>query len=390
MLPMGFFMSKQVVPLSPLKIKNAKPQTKPYTLFDGGGLHVLVQPTGTKIFRLKINIDGKDRRLTLGTVGDINLAQARENARLIKQKVSGGIDPTVTPESTTFKTVSERFIQWKSSVALRAPATIRKYKECLSNDLIPKFGQSDIKNIHIKEVVEFLEVVSKRSPSLAGKNKELVGMIVRFAIQRGLRPPYTQLDLSGIVPRRPATEKRMIDPQQFPLANIQRCRSPVMRQAIKLQFLCFLRASETMGGKWVEVDFNKAEWVIPGERMKKRRTHVVPLSAQSIEVLRYLKKLTGGTEFLFPSLHKPGSMCRDSLSKIFRNLNLGLHPHACRTLASTWLRNAGHPPHIVEAQLSHVEKNAIAAAYQHSPWLMYMEERRPMMQKWADVLLPEG
>lgn len=381
-------MPKKVEPLTVLRIKNAKPRQTPYTMFDGAGLHVLIQPTGTKTFRLKIKIGNHDKRITIGNFGEIDLAQARLTAQELRKKVASGVDPTVKKMPSSFTFVADRFISWKESVAKRAPATIKKYRECLENDLLPAFGSADIKDLHTAEVVEFLEKVYRRSPSLAQKNKELISMVIRFAIQRGLRPAYTQLDLSGVTPRPKAATKRMILPSQFPAKKIDRCRSPIMQCAIRLQFLCFLRANETMGSCWVDIDWDNTQMIIPDERMKMRRPHVVPLSKQALETLRELQGMTGGHEHLFPSLHRPGHMHRDSLSKIFRDLSLGLHPHACRTLFSTWARNAGYPPHVVEAQLSHVEENSIAAAYLHAPHLMYLAERTSMMQAWADVLMP--
>jgi hypothetical protein len=118
-------------------------------MFDGmeTGLHLLVQPNGTKTFRLKIQIDSKDRRLTLGSFPDMSLAEAREEVSKIKKQVKQGIDPTAPIVVNTFERVANKFIEWKESV-LRADATIRKYKECLKNDLFPSIGNKDIANIH--------------------------------------------------------------------------------------------------------------------------------------------------------------------------------------------------------------------------------------------------
>jgi len=144
-------------------------------MFDGleTGLHLLVQPNGTKIFRLKIQIDGKERRLTLGTFPDMSLAEARVEASKNKKQVKQGIDPTEPLVVNTFERVAEKFIQWKESV-LRAETTIRKYRECLRNDLLPAIGNKDIASIHTAEIVPILEKIDKRSNSLARKNQELV------------------------------------------------------------------------------------------------------------------------------------------------------------------------------------------------------------------------
>lgn len=380
-------MPKVVPPLTNIQIKNVRPSAKPTTMFDGmeTGLHLLVQPNGTKTFRLKIQIDGKDRRITLGSFPDMTLAEARESAAKTKKRVRQGIDPTAPVIVNTFEMVALKFIEWKEQV-LRAEATIRKYKECLRNDLLPAIGNKDIASIHAAEIVPLLERINQRSNSLAIKNQELVGMIIKYAVQRGYRPPYTQLDLSGLIPRKPRTPKVIPKDIAATFRRIDEYPESVMRFAMKLQFYGFLRSSETMGAQWNEIDFKRKEWLVPKERMKMRRPHVVPLTKQAIELLRELNKITGNTPYLFPSMHNEKSMCGDALSKAFRSLNLIIVPHGCRTAAGTWMRNNRFAPHLVEAQLSHVEKNEVAAAYQNEPHLMYLEERHAMMQAWADYL----
>jgi len=380
-------MPKVVPPLTNIQVKNARPTAKPTTMFDGmeTGLHLLIQPNGTKTFRLKIQIDGKDRRITLGSFPDMSLAEARVEAAKIKKQVKQGIDPTVPVVVNTFEMVAHKFIEWKEQV-LRAEATIRKYKECLKNDLLPSIGNKDIANIHTAEIVPLLERINQRSNSLAIKNQELVGMIIKYAVQRGYRPPYTQLDLSGLIPRKPRTPKLIPKDIAATFKRIDEYPEIVMRYAMKLQFYGFLRSSETMGAQWSEIDFKKAEWHVPKERMKMRRPHVVPLVKQAIELLKELKKITSETPYLFPSLHNEKAMCGDALSKAFRSLNLIIVPHGCRTAAGTWMRNNRYAPHLVESQLSHVEKNEVAAAYQNEPHLIYLEERHAMMQAWADYL----
>src|SRR3989338_2092964 len=380
-------MQKVVPPLTNIQVKNARPTAKPTTMFDGmeTGLHLLIQPNGTKTFRLKIQIDGKDRRITLGSFPDMSLAEARVEAAKIKKQVKQGIDPTVPVVVNTFEMVAHKFIEWKEQV-LRAEATIRKYKECLKNDLLPSIGNKDIANIHTAEIVPLLEPINQRSNSLAIKNQELVGMIIKYAVQRGYRPPYTQLDLSGLIPRKPRTPKLIPKDIAATFKRIDEYPEIVMRYAMKLQFYGFLRSSETMGAQWSEIDFKKAEWHVPKERMKMRRPHVVPLVKQAIELLKELKKITSETPYLFPSMHNEKAMCGDALSKAFRSLDLVIVPHGCRTAAGTWMRNNRFAPHLVESQLSHVEKNEVAAAYQNEPHLIYLEERHAMMQAWADYL----
>lgn len=383
-------MPKLIPPLTDTAIRQAKPSQKPRRLFDGRvtGLHLLIQPSGAKLWRLRYTINSEEKRMALGKYPEISLEEVRKQAAEHRKQIAQGNDPAAPATVNTFAVVAEKFIVWKSTVLLRAGATIRKYRECLKNDLLPVLGDKDIADIHPVDVVPLLEQINKRSNNLARKNLELVSMIVKYAILQGYRPPYSHLDLSGAIPRKPSKPKNIPRDPAAVFASINKYPESVMRMAMKLQFLGFLRASETMGAEWKEFDLKKKEWHIPAQRMKMKRPHVVPLAKQTISLLRELKKSTGETPYLFPSLHSDAPMCRDALSKAFRSAGIGIVPHHCRTLAGTWLKNNKFAPHLVEAQLSHVNKNEVAGAYEHEPHLMYLDERKQMMQVWANCLIP--
>lgn len=384
-------MPKIIPALTNTAVKNAKPSDKLITVFDGmeTGLHVIIQPTGTKTFRLKVKINGTDKRITIGHYPETALAEAREKAGELKKQIKAGIDPTAPVKpviENTFELVAEKFVNWKASVLLRSGSTIRKYRECLNNDLLPEIGKMDIVHIHASDVVPLLEKIEKRSNSQARKNLELINMVIKYAVQRGYRPPYTQIDLTGIIVKKKSKPKTIPSDIQKTYKKIDEYDEVVMCFAMKIQFLCFLRSSETMGTPWSEINLDAKEWWIGKERMKMNRIHIVPLSSQLIELLQQLKEITGESDFLFPSKHKESHMHRDALSKAFRTCKLGIVPHGCRTAAGTWMRNNGFAPHLVKAQLSHVEENEVEAAYIDRPHLMYLDERHKMMQAWSDHL----
>ena len=388
-------MPKIIPALTDTACRQAKPTDKPRRIFDGKqvGLHLLIQPTGAKLWRLRYTFNGEERRVALGKYPEWTLEEARVKASEIKDQIKKGIDPAAALKpviENTFEVVAEKFVQWKSSVLLRSGSTIRKYRECLKNDLIPSLGNKDITKIHVSDIAPVLEKIERRSNSLARKNQELIAMILKYAIQRGYRPPYTQPDLSGIVIRAKSKPKTIPDDLPTTYKKIENYEEEVIRYAMKIQFLCFLRASETMGATWSEIDFKKKEWHIEKSRMKMRRPHVVPLAQHAIELLKQLEQITGDTPYLFPSKNNCDShLVRDALSKSFRSCKLGIVPHGCRTAAGTWMRNNGFAPHLVESQLSHVEENEVAAAYQNQPHLMYLAERHKMMQAWADFLFTQ-
>ena len=387
-----FLKMPKIVPnLTDTACKQTKPSKKPRRLFDGKqiGLHLLIQPSGAKLWRLRYTFDNQEKRIALGKYPDTTLEEARQKAEAIKQQIKTGIDPAADLKpiiENTFETVAMKFVTWKASVLLRSGSTIRKYKECLTNDLLPAIGHKDIKSIHISDIVPVLERIEKRSNSLARKNQELISMIIKYSIQRGYRPPYTQPDLSGIVIRKASQPKTIPADIQQTFRKIDEYEEEVMRYAMKFQFLCFLRSSETMGATWNEIDFKRKEWHIEKSRMKMRRPHVVPLASQTILLLKELKAITGDTPYLFPSKNCDSHLVRDALSKAFRSCKLGIVPHGCRTAAGTWMRNNSFAPHLVESQLSHVEENEVASAYQDQPHLLYLKERHGMMQEWANHL----
>ncbi|WP_283744771.1 integrase arm-type DNA-binding domain-containing protein [Sideroxydans sp. CL21] len=392
-------MPKIIPILSDVKIRNASPKVAAdgkvtsKALFDGKvtGLHLLVQPNGAKLWRMKYLFNGKDTRAALPGASPYpktTLGEAREIAARMAAKIRQGINPVspeVVPEVNTFKMVAENFVSWKKSVI--AEATVKKYLECLKNDLYPALGHRDIKDIHAPEVVPLLRKIDKRSNSLAKKCMDLVTMIIRYAIQGGKRPPYTMIDMQGVLHKVAPKPKQIPDSIQASFQSIETYEKFIMRSAMKLQFLVWLRGSETMGARWDEFDFEKKEWEVPAVRMKMKRLHIVPLASQAIELLIELKEVTGNTPWLFPSNQREDAFCRDALSLAFRVHKLGIVPHGVRTVASTWLKDKGKfPPHIIEVQLSHIEKDKIEAAYLDKPHLMYLEERHKAMQLWADYL----
>ena len=377
--------------LTTIAIKNAKPADKPYLIYDSKerGLHVHVSVVGTKTFRLKAVINKKAKFIKIGYFKYMSLEEAREKAYGLNKQINSGIDPTVEPVKeaiTTFKDVAVKFVDWKRNEHKRAESTIRKYNECLENDLYEAIGHLGIREIDTKTAVQVIQKINLRSNSLAIKNMEMLKMVITFAIQNGYRESYTNLDLKGLIKEKEPAPKVMPSDLKKTFSAIEAYPTFLMRCAITLQFHVFLRGSEIMGGLWSEFDLEKKLWTIPAIRMKMKRIHIVPLADQVIELLIKLETITGDSPYLFPSSKRENHISRDALSKAFRAAKLETVPHGCRTLAATWMRNAGFQPHIVETQLSHCESNQIAAAYQTEPHLLYLQERRGMVQAWSNHL----
>jgi integrase len=246
----------------------------------------------------------------------------------------------------------------------------------------------DMNAIGPRDIVPVLIKINKYSNSLAEKNCELFNMIIRFAIQHGYRAPYTEINLTGLIPHEDGLPKTMPADVRVLFRSIETYPTEIMRFAMKMQFLTYLRSSETMGAEWSEFNMDEKIWLIPGPRMKTKQPHAVPLTTQMVSLLNELQLITGHTKYLYPSKHNSKNNVRDSLSNAFRNHGLVITPHMCRSVASTWQKrqSPAYSPYVVEAQLSHATKNKVQAAYEIDPHLMYMSERRVMLQDWNDYL----
>jgi integrase len=161
----------------------------------------------------------------------------------------------------------------------------------------------------------------------------------------------------------------------------------VTKLALKLLLLTFVRTTELRAANWSEIDFDKAEWRLPAERMKMKEEHIVPLSSQAVSVLRELQNHTGNRQFIFPNQKNPFSAFMSENTMLYALYRMGYHSrttgHGFRSTASTILNENGFMPDVIERQLAHSERNKVRAAYNHA---QYLPERRKMMQWWADYL----
>lgn len=400
-------MARPVVALTDKAIQNAKPTDKPRRLFDGGGLHVLVNPDGSKYWRLKFLYGGKEKRLGLGVYPEVSLADARVKAAEARKLLSAGIDPSAQRKADkvataaeqqiildTFESVAREWYELKLTGCLDgkkwAAATARKADEALTIDLIPTLGSIPIADLKTSEVKAALRAIEQRSPHMAHKAQQYCSAIVRYAITEEKREEGKFLDLRGALKPLGDNHFATFGEKDLPgfLKKLEGYGGAVQtRIAIKLLMLTFVRPSELTAAAWAEFDLDKAEWRIPAERMKMGQMHIVPLSDQAMELLRELHTMTAYSPFLFPSERAPLTkpMSRDTLSKVLRTLGYqGMAtPHGFRAMASTMLNEMGFHPDWIERQLAHQEPNKIRRAYNHA---QYLAERRGMMQHWGKFL----
>lgn len=388
---------------SDLRFRAAKPQERPYKLFDGGGLYLLVTPEGGRYWRLKYRFGGRERGLGLGVFIDaatgeirVPLALARKRREQARQLLAQGIDPSARRQSEkikkllTFEAVAREWLALQA--AKMAPATANKATWLLEWYLFPQIGSTPVSEVTAPTLLEALRKIEKEGKhETAHRAKQLAGRVLRYAVATGRAERDPSHDLRGALAPVPARSRAAItDPAQVGalLRSIDAyVGQPTTACALKLAPLTFVRPGELRAAEWSEIDLENAEWRIPGRRMKMREPHLVPLSRQAVELLSELKLLTGRGRHVFPSLRgRDRPMSENTVNAALRSLGYSGDEqtgHGFRAMASTLLNELGFPPEVIELQLAHAERNKVRAAYNRAQRLA---ERRKMMQAWASYL----
>jgi integrase len=383
--------------LTDLAIRNAKPKEKPYKLSDGGGLFLWVQPTGRKWWRYAYRYDGKQKLFALGIYPEVTLAEAREAHMRARKVLATGIDPNsdkreakrkiLLNESNSFESVAREWHEIKSSGW--DPGYSKSILTRLEGDVLPHLGHRPINDITSPELLAVVRLVEKRDAlELAQRILRICGQVFMYGIVIGRAERNPAVDLQGALKTAKMVNFSHLKENELPefLQKLEKYHGTRQFQlALKLLILTFVRTAEIRGALWSEIDFDKAEWRIPAERMKMRRGHIVPLSSQALDILKELKLMNGQWEYVFPHPFRPGkkSMSENGiLNVIYRMGYKGkVTGHGFRHTASTILNENGFNSDWIERQLAHVSGNKIRAIYNHAE---YLPDRRRMMQWWAD------
>jgi integrase len=364
-------MPKRITPLTDTKVRTIKPAEKPKKIFDGGGLFLLVTPTGGKLWRLKYRFGGIEKLLALGAYPQTSLADARQkrdNARVIAREWH-----------TKFSA------SWAAS---HGNKIIRRFELYV----FPWLGDRQIKSITAPDLLTVLRrIEAKGTLDTAHRTKQNCGQVLRYAVATGRAERDPSADLRGALP--PASGKHMAtitDPKEIAglLRSIDDYRgSIVTRCALQLAPLFFVRPGELRHAEWSEFNLDTAEWRIPAEKMKASVLHIVPLSRQAQGVLREIHPLTGHGRYVFPSPRTDSRpMSSNAILSALRRMGFAkdeMSGHGFRSMASTLLNEQGWNRDAIERQLAHAERNSVRAAYNYAE---FMPERKKMMQAWADYL----
>jgi integrase len=382
--------------LSDAKVRNAQPQAKPYKITDGEGMFLLVTPSGSKYWRLKYLFTGREKLLALGVYPDVSLAVARERRLEARKILAAGNDPgeakkdakrqAVLKNENAFEPVArEWFEKRKHEWADTSAKTMLKR---LERHIFPKLGARPVTDIAAPEILAMLRVVEGSGAlDTAQRVMQICGQIFMYAIATGRAVRNPVPDLRGAL-KTPVTKHhsylKAADLPEF-LQKLEAYDGGLQTKlALRFLLLTFVRTTELRAAEWPEIDFEKAEWRIPAERMKMKELHIVPLSRQAVALLRELQKHTGNRQYLFPNQHNLLTFMSEN-TMLYALYRMGYHSrttgHGFRSTASTILNENGFAPDVIERQLAHCERNKVRAAYNHA---QYLTERRKMMQWWAD------
>jgi integrase len=386
------------MPLTDKAIRNAKPRAKPFKLSDGGGLFLLVQPSGSKWWRYKYRFGGKEKLLALGSYPVVNLKEARERHFQARKALDAGNDPSQVRREAkriaaikyenTFELMAREWHQ--NRIAKWTPDHAARILRRMEADIFPKLGHRPIADITASELLGALRKVEERDAlDLAHRLLQTCSQVFSFALvtERASRNPASEL--RGALQPTVKSNHAHLKADELPdfLAKLNEYDGePQTKLAIRLLMLTFVRTGELRAAEWTEMDFQKAQWRIPAARMKMKEPHIVPLSKQAMAVLHDLQPLTGHWRFVFPNQQKP-SGCMSENTILYALYRMGYHSratgHGFRSTASTILNEHGFQADVIERQLAHGERDKVRAAYNHA---QYLPERQKMMQWWADHL----
>lgn len=394
------------MPLSDLQIRKAKPKDRPYKLADGAGLYLLVNPTGSRLWRWKYRVEGREKLLALGAYPDVSLADAREACAAARRKHAAGVDPGAERQEAkrarqeaavvaadTFGAIAAAWLDQREKRGETAGTTLMKDRWRLETYLLPKLGARPITAItplELRDVLRAIESTGKRET--ASRCKITAGQVFRWAVLEGKAEVDPTGALRGLFTTPTPTHRAAItEPSR--IGELLRAidgftGQPTTKAALQLAPLVFVRPGELRGAEWSEFDLDGGMWRIPGERMKMKAPHLVPLSSQAVMVLRDLHKFTGADRLVFPAIGKAGRcMSENTVNAALRRLGYAsdeMTGHGFRSMAATRLNEMGWNADAIERQLAHAETNKVRAAYTHAA--QYLEERKRMMQAWSDYL----
>ncbi len=398
--------------LTDTKVRSAKPEAKEYSLVDGDGMFLLIHLNGSKYWRFRFRLGGKQHLMAFGVYPETSLADARQKREEARRLVAAGVDPREhkravkeeqAKEVITFELVAR---DWHASNQKWSESHSARVLKSLEDNLFAAIGKRNIAELKTRDLLTPIKAVEMSGRlDVAARLQQRTTAIMRFAVQSGLIDYNPAQEIAGAVATAKRQHRAALELNRIPelLHRIDSYTGrPLTRLAVELTLLVFIRSSELRFARWSEVDFETAMWTIPGEReplegvkhshrgSKMRTPHLVPLSRQAMTILEKIKSMSGNRELIFVGDHDPRKpMSENTVNKALRvmgyDTKIEVCGHGFRTMACSSLIESGlWSKDAVERQMSHQERNSVRAAYIHKA--EHLGERRLMLQWWADYL----
>lgn len=394
----GMSMSRGLNKLSASQVRAARYEGRAYKLADGGGLTLLVDATG-KHWRFRYRFAGKERMASFGSAEDMSLAKARDHRKNARELLDDGIDPIAHKRAQkAAQAAQEATLEKVGTEWITAQTWVSSYREKvegrLKRHIYPLLGRRPVAEITAPDLLDALRRVEKAGTiETARRCKQHVSRIYRFAIAAGeaTHNPAAGLEEALAAKPRPRHFAAITDPDE--LGGLLRAiegfeGTPQVRAALRVAPYLLARPGELRQMEWTEVDLDGALWSIPAAKMKMDRDHFVPLPRQAVSILRDLAPWSQGGRYVFPggrSATRP--MSENALTAALRRIGFTgdeVTIHGFRATARTLLdETLGFRPDFIEHQLAHAVRDANGRAYNRTSFL---NERRDMLQVWADYL----
>lgn len=423
-------MARKVVPLTDTEIKKAKPDEKDYKLFDGGGLFLLIKPTGGKLWRLKYLFEGKEKLISLGTYPETSLSEARSKRDEYKREIAKGIDPSAERKESKAK-IEEKAIEEKAAVEGQFHRVAYEWLNSLNNDesthnkrvssfekdIFPYLctynerhviiSSKHIKDITHPELLKILKTKEKMAPEVAIRRFRDCNRLWRYAINHG----YTEINITdkissdAFAPRKEKhfakiTDEKILGELLRGIEGYKGEGGMIVRNILRFVSIMPLRADNLCKLRWSQVDFEKSVITIPRSEMKVKDHNlpdfVLPLPVQAINILKEIREITGWGQWVFHGVRNNLTHAnKESGNKALRSLGFidevngrkqTLHSFrgTFRSLSETHAQYHGVSFEVRERVLDHHEENKVVRAYTHKA--DYTEQMRELMQWWADFL----
>lgn len=398
--------------LTDAKIRTLKPSDKPFKVSDSHGLYLLVKPGGSRHWYLKYRISGKESRIALGTYPAISLSDARQQREGIRKMLALNINPVqqraaVRGSRTPEKVFKNLALAWHKSNRKWSQNTADRLLASLNNHIFPVIGNLPVSELKPRHFIDLLKGIEEKGLlEVASRTRQHLSNIMRHAVHQELIDTNPAANLGGVTTppvRRhyPALPLERL-PELLERIGAYHQGRELTRHAVLLMLHVFIRSSELRFARWSEIDFTNRVWTIPATRepiigvrysgrgAKMRMPHIVPLSEQSIAILKQIKDITGNNELIFPGDHNPYKpMCENTVNKALRVMGYDTKKDICghgfRAMACSALMESGlWAKDAVERQMSHQERNTVRMAYIHKA--EHLEARKAIMQWWSDYL----